>query len=125
MMERTTAFLLASIVFSPASCSRQEPASPAAAETAVRAVLDRQAAAWNAGDLDGFLSDYLPTGELRFVTGTDVVRGFEAVRERWRIDDEWWRSPISREYLAVVLDDGRVLTLYRDLADDRWYAQKD
>ena len=49
----------------------------------------------------------------------------EAVLERWRIDDEWWREPISREYRAVVLDDGRVLTLYRDLSDDRWYAQKD
>ena len=54
-----------------------------------------------------------------------TARRVEAVRERWQIDDEWWRSPISREYLAVVLDDGRVLTLYRDLADDRWYAQKD
>ena len=26
-----------------------------------------------------------------------------AVRERWRIDDEWWRHQISREYLTVVL----------------------
>lgn len=54
-----------------------------------------------------------------------TARRVEAVRERWRIDDEWWRAQISREYLAVVLDDGRVLTLYRDLSDDRWYVQKD
>jgi hypothetical protein len=54
-----------------------------------------------------------------------TARRIEVVRERWRIDDEWWREPISREYLAVILDDGRVLTLYRDLADRRWYAQKD
>ena len=54
-----------------------------------------------------------------------TARRVEVVRERWRIDDEWWREPISREYRAVVLDDGRVLTLYRDLADGRWYAQKD
>jgi len=48
----------------------------------------------------------------------------EAVRERWRIDDEWWRSSISRVYLTVILDDGRPITLYRDLLDGRWYAQK-
>jgi hypothetical protein len=54
-----------------------------------------------------------------------TARQVETVRERWRIDDEWWRVCISREYLAVVLDDGRMLTLYHDLLDDRWYAQKD
>ena len=51
------------------------------------------------------------------------ARRVEAVRERWRIDDEWWRTPIVREYHAVVLDDGRFLTLYRDLEDGRWYVQ--
>ncbi len=54
-----------------------------------------------------------------------TARKVETVRERWRIDDEWWRELISREYLAVVLDDGRVLTLYHDLAEGLWYAQKD
>ncbi len=54
-----------------------------------------------------------------------TARTVEAVRERWRIDDEWWREPISREYLTVVLDDGRMLTLYHDLSDGLWYAQKD
>ena len=38
-----------------------------------------------------------------------------AVRERWRIDDEWWRTPLARYYAVVVLGDGRPLTLYRDL----------
>ncbi|MEQ9399514.1 MAG: hypothetical protein RJQ04_10165 [Longimicrobiales bacterium] len=51
------------------------------------------------------------------------ARRVEAIRERWRIDDEWWRTPISRDYRAVVLDDGRHVTLYHDLLDRRWYAQ--
>jgi hypothetical protein len=54
-----------------------------------------------------------------------TARRVEAVRERWRIDDEWWRSAISREYRAVVLDDGRNVTLYQDLLDGSWYVQKD
>ncbi|HET9948554.1 MAG TPA: hypothetical protein VFQ22_06510 [Longimicrobiales bacterium] len=52
-----------------------------------------------------------------------TARRVEAVRERWRIDDEWWREPISREYFSLTLDDGRALTLYHDLTDDAWYAQ--
>ena len=53
-----------------------------------------------------------------------TARKVEAIRERWRLDDEWWRQPISREYRSVVLDDGRVVTLYHDLLDGLWYAQR-
>lgn len=53
-----------------------------------------------------------------------TARKVAAIRERWRIDDEWWRSPISREYRSVVLDDGRVLMLYHDLVTGAWYVQK-
>lgn len=64
-------------------------------------------------------------GEPRFVRLPGrPARQVAAVRERWRIDDEWWRHPISRSYRAVVLDDGRPVTLYRDLLEDRWYAQR-
>lgn len=52
------------------------------------------------------------------------ARSIAVVRERWRIDDEWWRQSISREYHTVVLDDGTVLTLYHDLVDASWYVQK-
>ena len=52
------------------------------------------------------------------------ARTVEAVLERWRIDDEWWRQPISREYRVVVLDDGRNVTLYHDLLEGNWYAQR-
>lgn len=50
-------------------------------------------------------------------------RRIEGVRERWRIDDEWWRSPISRRYLRVVLETGVMVTLYLDLKENRWYLQ--
>jgi hypothetical protein len=48
----------------------------------------------------------------------------EAVLERWRIDDEWWRQrPVSRLYLRLALEDGRTLTVYRDLLSGRWAQQ--
>ncbi len=45
------------------------------------------------------------------------------VADRWRIDDEWWRTPISRLYRVVTLIDDRLFTLFEDLLTGRWYAQ--
>jgi hypothetical protein len=50
-------------------------------------------------------------------------RGVCAVRERWRIDDEWWRRPLARDYVTVILQDGRPLTLYHDLVEGGWWVQ--
>jgi len=47
------------------------------------------------------------------------------LREVWRIDDEWWRQPVSRLYFDLVLEDGRRIVLYRDLAGGGWYRQEE
>ena len=50
----------------------------------------------------------------------------EAIEDRWRIDDEWWREvPISRTYFDCVLEDGRHITLVKDLITSSWYRQRD
>ena len=51
------------------------------------------------------------------------LRGVCAVRERWRIDDEWWRTLLSRDYVTVILQDGRPLTLYHDRVKGGWWVQ--
>jgi hypothetical protein len=51
-----------------------------------------------------------------------------AVADEWRVEEEWWRTPIRRRYLLLALVDGRALTLFEDLeglADARWYRQDD
>lgn len=47
----------------------------------------------------------------------------EAVIETWRVDDEWWREPISRRYVEVVLEGGRHVVLYEDLLTGNWFMQ--
>ena len=48
----------------------------------------------------------------------------EAVLERWRIDDEWWRErPVSRVYYRLALGDGRTVTVYCDMVNGRWAQQ--
>jgi len=45
------------------------------------------------------------------------------VQDVWRVDDEWWRNPISRRYYRLVLEDGTLRTVYHDLVADAWYEQ--
>jgi hypothetical protein len=47
-----------------------------------------------------------------------------AVQEVWRIDDEWWREPISRRYYRLLLEQGSLCTIYHDLLHDSWYEQR-
>ena len=44
-------------------------------------------------------------------------------QDAWRIDDEWWRDAIGRRYYRVVLDDGSLRTVYRDVVAGGWYEQ--
>lgn len=43
--------------------------------------------------------------------------------DTWLIEDEWWRAPIARCYVQVLLADGRVLTLFHDRIGGGWYTQ--
>jgi len=46
-----------------------------------------------------------------------------AIRDTWRIDDEWWRTEISRRYFALELDGGNRRTVFQDLVTGAWYVQ--
>jgi hypothetical protein len=46
------------------------------------------------------------------------------IADRWCIEEEWWRAPISRRYYRLLLDDGRHLTVFPDQVAGRWYAQR-
>jgi len=48
----------------------------------------------------------------------------EAVRETWRIDDEWWREQITRTYYEVLLQGGARLVLFVDLVKQEWFVQR-
>ena len=47
----------------------------------------------------------------------------ECVQDSWYVDDEWWRDPISRHYVQVILRDGAIRTLFYDRIADRWFEQ--
>lgn len=46
-----------------------------------------------------------------------------AVLNMWRIDEEWWRKPISRLYFLLELENGGRITVFQDLVGGLWYKQ--
>jgi hypothetical protein len=50
-------------------------------------------------------------------------RKIERIQDMWHVDDEWWREPISRRYIQVVLRGGTLRTLFHDRINDRWFTQ--
>jgi ketosteroid isomerase-like protein len=52
-------------------------------DAAIRAVLAGQAAAWNRGDIDGFMQGYWNDAQLRFASGDSVTYGWAAANQRY------------------------------------------
>ena len=50
---------------------------------AIRALLEEQTAAWNRGEIDGFMAGYARSPETTFVSGDEVTHGWQTVRDRY------------------------------------------
>jgi len=50
----------------------------------IRSVLRAQQEAWNRGDVDGFMNGYARSASTVFVSGDEVRRGWDIVRELYR-----------------------------------------
>lgn len=49
----------------------------------------------------------------------------EAVREEWRVADQWWTSdPVRRRYFDLVLVNGKHLTVFFDEEGSTWFTQR-
>jgi ketosteroid isomerase-like protein len=53
-------------------------------EKEIRAVLDLQQAAWNRGDVEGFMAYYWPSDDLTFQSGNSRTRGWAGVLARYK-----------------------------------------
>jgi beta-aspartyl-peptidase (threonine type) len=50
----------------------------------IRKVMDEQVAAWNKGDIEGFMKGYWKSPELVFVSGDNVTRGWQETTDRYK-----------------------------------------
>jgi beta-aspartyl-peptidase (threonine type) len=72
---------LSVLLLSLAAVLAARAAEPA---VAVRELLDAQAAAWNKGDLKGFMEGYWNSPELTFFSAGDVRNGWQETYERYQ-----------------------------------------
>ena len=61
-----------------------QPDATSADQSAIRKVLDEQAAAWNRGDLEGYMAGYWKSQETTFYSGATVTSGWQATLDRYR-----------------------------------------
>ena len=64
--------------------SAGETRGAATAEAEIRAVMQAQVAAWNRGNIDGFMEGYARSNATEFVSGYKLTRGWQTVRDRYR-----------------------------------------
>jgi uncharacterized protein (TIGR02246 family) len=67
----------------PFVCAAAEQPSNSASE--IQSVLSAQQDAWNRGDIDAFMKGYAQSAPTVFVSEDEVRRGWETVRDRYRI----------------------------------------
>lgn len=75
--------LLAALLGFPGAFAGESSADKKLVED-IDGVLDKQCDAWNAGDLDGFMSVYENSDALSFSSGGKTIWGYKALSERYR-----------------------------------------
>jgi len=79
-MKRTGTLILVMIALGAAASGQ----APQAAEKEIKAVLDLQQAAWNRGDIDGFMAFYWKSGDLTFQSANRRTHGWTEVLTRYK-----------------------------------------
>lgn len=74
--------LLTLVVFSLAGMMFGQASS--ATENEIKAILDLQQAAWNRGDIEGFMASYWKSDDLTFQSGNSRTHGWNDVLARYK-----------------------------------------
>src|SRR5262245_59612869 len=110
--------LLWLLLLSGAGCpwpvnSRPASSGSAAAEAAIRAVLEQQARDWNDGSLERFMQGYAKRDDIKFASGGEVQRGWQPVFDRYlkKYGDRaaMGRLTFSELEITLLADDAAVV----------------
>ncbi|HKP71961.1 MAG TPA: nuclear transport factor 2 family protein [Pyrinomonadaceae bacterium] len=79
-------FVVACVLSSQLACVQSGESEKQTAENvaAIRAVLDSQAAAWNRGDVEGYMDGYERADATTFISGDKITRGWQTVHDRYK-----------------------------------------
>ncbi|HEY0376256.1 MAG TPA: nuclear transport factor 2 family protein [Pyrinomonadaceae bacterium] len=115
-MKRTHLLTVALVILLCGAADAQDKRDAKAAAS-IRAVLDAQAAAWNRGDIEGYMDGYARSDSIVFVSGDSVTRGWQTVLDRYK------KSYDTREKMGTLgFSDLEIKVVGRDVAvaHGRW-----
>jgi uncharacterized protein (TIGR02246 family) len=83
LQTRLTLPILCNVLMTALVCA--EPEQPPNSVAEIQSVLSAQQDAWNRGDIDAFMNGYARSASTVFVSEDEVRRGWETVRDRYRL----------------------------------------
>ncbi len=89
-------FWAAFLIFAAVSVSFAQGSRDKKIKADIRRVMDKQVAAWNRGDIDGFMQGYWRSPLMTFVSGDTVRRGWQETLDNYK------RSYNTREKMGVL-----------------------
>jgi len=127
-MNRKHVFTVASLVAFAAvvvlGYQKRVPKSPVEDRNvaAVRAVMESQAAAWNRGDIEGYMEGYAKEDSTEFVSGDMLTRGWQTVLDRYKshYDSRAKMGTLTFSELEI-----KPLSEYYMMATGRWQLARD
>jgi ketosteroid isomerase-like protein len=99
-----TVAILADLACGALSWGAEIPRGSKNDDAEIRAVLAAQTAAWNRGDIDGFMNGYARSAATEFISGDKLTRGWQTVRDRYR------KKYDSREKMGTLTFSGLKIT---------------
>ena len=121
----STATVLVAIAILTLQAAAQSPAKKTEHDAkiiaAVRAVIEAQREAWNHGDIKAYMDGYARSDETVFVSGDNVMRGWQSVLERYK------RNYNSREKMGTLtFSDLEITSIGHNAAVvlGRWHLQR-
>ena len=52
------------------------------------------------------------------------LRGGVVPLSRWVVDQDWWETPVKREYWKVMVGETLLAEIYQDQAAGRWFLER-
>ena len=83
MQTRRALPIVCGMLLAPVVCGTAD--QPSNSVSQIQSVLSAQQDAWNRSDIEAFMNGYARSASTVFVSGDEVTRGWETVRDRYRV----------------------------------------
>lgn len=92
-----------------------------APNSGLRRILSDQTAAWNRGDLVGFMQGYRHSPDVTFFSGDQIIRGWESTLQRYR--DKYQSTGKEMGKLSFTDENVQMLGSRAALVTARWHLE--